>query len=87
MAAAKAGGKDVRDDEARTQAVDRITVALVRKAGDDLHALQERTDLSKTDLVNRAISLYKFIEDQIQAGNELLVRDPKTKDTQLIRFF
>lgn len=89
MAAAKAVGKDVRDDEARTtaQAADRITVALVRKAGDDLQDLQDKTGLSKTDLVNRAISLYKFIEDQTEAGNELLVRDPKTKDTQLIRFF
>jgi hypothetical protein len=85
MAAARTGGKDTKLDDARAQAVDRITVALVRKAGDDLQALQERTDLSKTDLVNRAISLYKFIEDQIEAGNELLIRDPETKNTQLIR--
>jgi len=36
---------------------DRITVALVQKAGTDLQNLQDRTGLSKTDLVNRAITL------------------------------
>jgi hypothetical protein len=87
MAAAKAGGKNANDDTRTPQAVDRITVALVRRAGDDLQELQERTGLSKTDLVNRAISLYKFVEDQTEEGKELLVRDPKSKDTQLIRFF
>jgi hypothetical protein len=66
---------------AQTTAVDRITVALVPKAGDDLQRLQDRTGLSKTDLVNRAISLYEFIESQVQAGNDLLVRS-KDKDSK-----
>jgi hypothetical protein len=66
-------------------AADRITVALVPKAGEDLQRLQERTGLSKTDLVNRAISLYEFIEAQVQAGNDLLVRNQDTKETQIIR--
>ena len=65
---------------------DRITVALVRKAGEDLQHLQDRTGLSKTDIVNRAISLYEFVDGQVQAGNELLVRDPETGEIQLIRF-
>ena len=53
---------------------DRITVALVRKAGDDLQLLQERTGLSKTDLVNRAISLYEFTDAELSAGADLIVR-------------
>ena len=57
---------------------DRITVALIPKASEDLQRLQDRTGLSKTDLANRAISLYEFIESQLQAGRELLVRDPET---------
>jgi hypothetical protein len=80
------GGKSV-DDGARTQAVvDRITVALVRKAGEDLQHLQDRTGLSKTDIVNRAITLYEFLDAQLQDGNDLLVRDRKTGETQLVRF-
>lgn len=65
--------------------VDRITVALVKQAGEDLQTLQDRTGLSKTDLVNRAISLYRFIDAQVKDGNDLLVRDQRTKETQLIR--
>lgn len=85
---ADTGGRAVKaDDGTRTQpAVDRITVALVRKAGEDLQSLQDRTGLSKTDIVNRAITLYEFLDAQLQAGNDLLVRDQKTGETQLVRF-
>jgi hypothetical protein len=72
---------------AQTPAVtDRITVALVRQAGEDLESLRERTGLSKTDIVNRAISLYEFTENQLAAGKQLLVRDPEAGETQLIMF-
>ena len=83
-----ASGKPVTDgSSAKTTTVtDRITVALIPKASEDLQHLQESTGLSKTDIVNRAISLYEFFEAQLQAGNDLLVRDRKTKETQLIRF-
>jgi hypothetical protein len=64
--------------------VDRITVALVRKAGEDLQSLQDRTALSKTDLVNRAITLYEFIDAQVRQGRDLLVRDRASGETQTI---
>lgn len=53
---------------------DRITVALVTKAADDLQRLQERSGLSKTDLVNRAISLYEFIDAELGEGADLIIR-------------
>ena len=81
---ADAGGK-VRDGGA-PPVVDRITVALVRKAVEDLQDLQEETGLSKTDVVNRAISVYKFIESEVRAGNTIYIRDHKTGETQLVRF-
>ena len=64
---------------------DRITIALIAKAAENLQALQERTGLSKTDLVNRAISLYEFTDAQDRAGNNLMVRDRETGDTHLVR--
>ena len=64
---------------------ERITVALIPKAVADLQHLQDSTSLSKTDLVNRAISLYKFIDGQTRAGKDLLVRDIKSGETHLIR--
>jgi len=63
---------------------DRITVALIPKAGEDLQRLQGRTSLSKTDLVNRAITLYEFIEGQQHAGRDVLVRDGRTGAMQTV---
>ena len=51
-----------------------ITVALVLKAADDLQLTHERTNLSKTDIVNRAVSLYEFVDAELTAGAELIVR-------------
>jgi hypothetical protein len=84
---ASAGSKAVKEGSGQPPPViDRITVALVRKAGEDLQLLQDRTGLSKTDIVNRAISVYEFIESEVQAGNDVYVRDRKTGDYQLVRF-
>jgi hypothetical protein len=83
-----ARGEDVarpRRTERITQPTERITVALIPKAGEDLQRLQERTSLSKTDITNRAITLYEFIDAQIRAGRDVLIRDSKTGETQLVR--
>jgi hypothetical protein len=65
---------------------ERITVALIPQSADDLQRLQEKTSLSKTDLVNRAITLYEFIDSQLRGGQDLILRDRKTGETQLVRF-
>jgi hypothetical protein len=64
---------------------ERITVALIPKAAEDLQRLQDRTGLSKTDLANRAISLYEFIDAQLSAGRDLLIRDSTTGEIQSVR--
>lgn len=67
-------------------AQDRITVALIPKAAAGLAALQERASLSKTDVVNRALTLYEFVDAQLRDGHDLIVRDRETGETQLVRF-
>jgi hypothetical protein len=95
---AKPGGKTIAEDVARPQqppsspsppssSPERITVALIPKAAADLQRLQERSGLSKTDLTNRAISLYEFIDAQIRDGKEVLIRDPAKKETQIVHLF
>jgi len=86
VAGKEGGGVGAPTVSDRPTVTERITVALVRRAGDDLQTLQDRTGLSKTDIVNRAITLYEFIEGQVQAGMDLYIKDPKTGETQLIRF-
>lgn len=52
----------------------RITVALVDKAANDLQVTHDRTKMSKTNIVNRALSLYEFVDSELSEGAELIVR-------------
>ena len=54
----------------------RITVALIARAFADLRRTVERTKLSQTDVVNRAVSLYEFVDSELTAGAELVIRRP-----------
>lgn len=63
---------------------ERITITLIPKAEGDLRRLQERTKLSKTDLANRAITLYEFLDEQIRTGHDLIARDTQTGKTKLV---
>jgi hypothetical protein len=69
----------------RPPTVERITVALIPKAGEDLQRLQDRTGLSKTDITNRAITLYEFIDSQLRTDRDVLIRDNKTGMTEIVR--
>jgi Ribbon-helix-helix protein, copG family len=67
------------DAEKTAQDRERITVVLLPKAAAGLAALRERTGLSKTDLVNRAISLYGLID-----GNTPLIQAPDGTGQQVM---
>jgi hypothetical protein len=82
---ARAGSNVAGGGVARPAPADRITVALIPQAAEDLQHLQDRTGLSKTDIVNRAVSLYDFINTQLREGRDLLIRDNEAKETQVIR--
>jgi hypothetical protein len=86
MSGSNTAGKAHQEGAVRAIPAERITVALIPKAAEDLQELVDRTGLSKTDIVNRAISLYEFFESQLQADNDLIVRDKKTGENQLVRF-
>ena len=62
----------------------RITVGLIPKVFNELDLLQQVTGLSKTDLVNRAISLLLFVTDQTAAGKQLLVRDVTSGEVERV---
>jgi hypothetical protein len=85
--APRAGSRPTREeDDSQRLAAERITVALIPKAASDLLHLQSTTGLSKTDIVNRAISLYEFIQSQIDAGSAVIIRDQETGETQRVKF-
>ena len=53
-----------------------ITVTLIPDAQEHLQALTERTGMSKTDIVNRSVSLYEFVQSEMAAGGELRLQRP-----------
>ena len=59
----------------RQVVAERITVGLIPRVVAELERLQENSGLSKTDLVNRAISLSAYVAEQTAAGKDLLLRD------------
>lgn len=77
--------RDMPSNAGSQTIVDRITVALVPKASEGLQHLTATTGLSKTDVVNRAITLYEYIDSQLADGRDLILRDPRTGETQIIR--
>lgn len=56
------------------QPVTRITVSLIERAAASLKRLVSRTQLSQTDIVNRALVLYEFVDSEVSSGAEIIVR-------------
>jgi hypothetical protein len=73
------------DESPRQTVADRVTVALVSKAAADLQCTIERTGLSKTDIVNRALSLYEYVDARLTTGDELLIRNSETGQIEVIK--
>jgi hypothetical protein len=51
-----------------------INVSLAAKAAADLQSVVARTHLSQTDVVNRAVSMYEFIDSELAEGAQLIIR-------------
>ncbi|GAA4845358.1 hypothetical protein GCM10023201_40700 [Actinomycetospora corticicola] len=63
---------------------ERMTVGLIPKVVSDLSELLTLTGFSKAEIINRAITLYAFISQELAQGNELLVRDRETGQLERI---
>jgi hypothetical protein len=51
-----------------------IPLALISRVATDLAQACRRNELSPTDVVNRAISLYEFLDEERTRGTEMLLR-------------
>ena len=70
----------------RPAVVDRVNVALIAEAVEALAKLQGRTGLKKVDLVNRALLVYEFVDEELRAGNQVVLRDAEGRE-QLVKIF
>ena len=59
---------------ARNAVTMKITVGLIGKAARDLRRTQQRSGLGLADIVNRAVSLYEFVDSHQAAGDQILLR-------------
>ncbi|MGD0608186.1 MAG: hypothetical protein ABSA53_31940 [Streptosporangiaceae bacterium] len=82
---ATAGDNVTREDFVSQLLAEHLAVALIPKVESDLQKLRDRTSLSRTDITNRAITLYEFIDAQLRAGNDVQIRDPRTGRVQDVR--
>ncbi|MCC8248231.1 hypothetical protein [Saccharothrix luteola] len=64
--------------------IQRITVGIIPKVWDELLQLMTSTRFNRTDVVNRAISIYWLIEMNKRSGKELIFRDPETGREQVV---
>ena len=51
-----------------------------------LRELAARNDVTMTEVLRRAISILKFLQDAQGDGKDLLLRDPQTKEIERIFF-
>lgn len=67
-----------------SMAARRVTVGLVQRVRAELWALMHSTQLSLTDAVNRAISIYYLVDAHQRAGYDLVFRHQKTGDERVV---
>lgn len=73
------------DELDQRRSTERVTVTLIPRAARELARLQEDTAMTRTDLINRAVSLYAFIHDQTAANDkELAIYDSGEDSTQIV---
>jgi hypothetical protein len=70
---------------ARNAVVLKISIGLIAKAAQDLRRTQERSGLSVADIVNRALTLYEFVDGCLAAGDQVLVRRKGARRLEQVR--
>ena len=64
----------------------RITVGLIPKSDLALNKLVELTGLNISDVVNRALQMYSFVEEETAIGVQFCTFDPDTRELERVKF-
>lgn len=60
-------------------------VALIAETVTALSQLQGNTGLGRTDLINRALQLYAYVDNKQRAGAQVIIRDPADETDWVLR--
>jgi predicted transcriptional regulator len=64
----------------------KLTVEMNDEMNRALARVADRRDIPKTAALRRAVALLKFLDDAAERGEEVVLRDPKTKTERTIVF-
>lgn len=73
-------------DQDQPAVAERLTVALIKEAAEALAKVRQRSGLKKVDIVNRALVIYEFVDAELRAGNEIILRGKEGRE-QLVKLF
>ncbi|MGW2542806.1 hypothetical protein ACWC5I_18535 [Kitasatospora sp. NPDC001574] len=65
---------------------ERVTAGLTAKGSAALRDVVAIEQVNKTDAINRALRVYAHLLSRIEEGRELVLRDPATGQTEVLRF-
>jgi hypothetical protein len=67
--------------------LERVTVNLTPRTVEALDGLVQLTGDTKTDAINKALQVYAYLQNLLNAGGALYVREPDATETERLRFF
>ena len=81
------GDKTSADDLGPSRPLERVTVNLVARASRALQLAVDLTGDSKTDVINRAIQVYAYLEHVTSNGGSIYTREAEGSELQLLKMF
>ena len=67
--------------------LERVTVNLTARSSKALQRLSDLTGDSKTDIINRALQIYAYLEEIDCQGGGVYIRESKDAELQLLKMF
>jgi hypothetical protein len=78
---------DVPREHAAPKVASRVTVNLSRRTVEALKATSALTDDTKTEVINKAVQLYREIQEAQSKGGGVFIQSDEAKDPVLVRFY
>lgn len=75
-------GRSTGSSDANTRELVRLNVNLNAETAEALKEIAEERGISFTEAVRRAISVYKYIDDEVQEGRKVTTSDQENKNVK-----
>lgn len=76
--------KPLSDSERAAKGIVRLSVNINRETAEAIRALAESNGISVTEVIRRAVSVYKFIDDEVKSGRNIKTMDESDNNVREI---